>query len=151
MSAASGHRFRTKLLQSGKTAVGFAVPEAVVDQLGSKRAPVKVTINGYTYRNTVASMGGKFMIGVSAEHREKAGVAGGEVVEITLELDTAPRVVKVPADLAAALKKDARARAAFEVLSYSRKNAFVVNIEGAKTAETRQRRIAKTVETLRKG
>lgn len=141
--------FRTKLLQSGKTAVGFQVPADVVERLGSKRAPVRVTINGYTYRNTVASMGGKFMIGVSAENREKAGVAGGDVVDITLELDSAPREVTVPRDLVAALKKNAKARTAFASLSYSKKKWFVLGIEGAKTAETRARRVAKAVETLR--
>jgi hypothetical protein len=84
--------FRTKILQAGKTATGIQVPEAIVEQLGAgKRPPVKITINGYTYRSTVAVMGGKFMIGVSAEVRERAKVAGGDLVSVALELDKAPR------------------------------------------------------------
>jgi hypothetical protein len=145
-------RFRTTLLQSGKTATGFDVPEAVVDALGrGKRPSVKVTINGYTYRNTVAVMGGVFMIGVSAENRAGAGVAGGDEVDIDLELDTAPREVTVPADFAAALDLEADARRTFDGLSYSNRQWHVLSIEGAKTDETRQRRIARSIEALREG
>jgi len=145
-------RFRTTLLQSGKTATGFEVPEAIVDALGrGKRPSVKVTINGYTYRNTVAVMGGVFMIGVSAENRAGAGVAGGDEVDVDLELDTAPREVTVPADFAAALDRDADARRTFDGLSYSNRQWHVLSIEGAKTDETRQRRIAKSVDILRQG
>ena len=145
-------RFRTTLLQSGKTATGFEVPEAVVDALGrGKRPSVKVTINGYTYRNTVAVMGGVFMIGVSAENRAGAGVAGGDEMDVDLELDTAPREVTVPADFAAALDRDAAARRTFDGLSYSNRQWHVLSIEGAKTDETRMRRIAKSIDTLRAG
>ena len=145
-------RFRTTLLQSGKTATGFEVPEAVVDALGrGKRPAVSVTINGYTYRNTVAVMGGVFMIGVSAENRAGAGVAGGDEVDVDLELDTAPREVTVPADFAAALDRDADARRTFDGLSYSNRQWHVLSIEGAKTDETRQRRIAKSIDALREG
>jgi uncharacterized protein YdeI (YjbR/CyaY-like superfamily) len=112
---------------------------------------VRVTINGFTYRSTVASMGGRFMIGVSAENRAGAKVAGGDVVDVDVELDTAPRVVDVPKDFAAALKKDAKAKAMFDSLSYSNQNWHVSSIEGAKTDETRQRRIAKSVAALREG
>src|SRR5204863_7601491 len=104
-------KFHTTLLQSGKTAVGIQVPDAVVAALGSgRRPPVRVTINGYTYRSTVAVMGGVYMVGVSAEHRAGAGVAGGDEVDVDLELDTAPREVEVPADLAAALDAEPAAR-----------------------------------------
>lgn len=145
-------RFRTTILQSGKTATGFEVPEAVVDALGRGRRPsVKVTINGYTYRNTVAVMGGVFMIGVSAENRAGAGVAGGDEVDIDLELDTAPREVTVPADFAAALDLEADARRTFDSLSYSNRQWHVLSIEGAKTDETRQRRIARSIDALREG
>lgn len=145
-------RFRTTLLQSDKTATGIRIPDEVVEALGSgKRPAVRVTINGYTYRNTVAVMGGVYMVGVSAEHRAGAGVAGGDDVEVEIELDTAPREVTVPADLAAALDAEPEARRTFDGLSYSNKSWHVLSIEGAKTDETRQRRIAKSIETLREG
>lgn len=144
--------FRTTLELGGKTATGMRIPPAVVESLGSgKRPPVLVSINGYTYRNTVAVYGGEFFVGVSAEHRAGAGVAAGDEVDVTLDLDTAPRVVELPGDFAAALAGDATARAFFEGLSNSNKGWFVVSVEGAKTAETRQRRIDKYVEMLRDG
>jgi hypothetical protein len=145
-------RFRATVEQAGKTATGIEVPETVVEGLGAgKRPPVRVTINGYTYRSTVASMGGRFMVGVSAENRAGAKVAGGDVVDVDIELDTAPRVVELPKDFAAALKKDAKARKTFDGLSPSNKGWHVSSIEGAKTDETRQRRIAKSIAALREG
>ncbi|MGI8617446.1 MAG: YdeI/OmpD-associated family protein [Actinomycetota bacterium] len=145
-------RFRTTLEQAGKTATGFEVPSIVVEGLGAgKRPPVRVTIKGHTYRSTVASMGGRFMVGVSAENRAGARVAGGDVIDVDVELDTAPRVVEVPKDFAAALKKDAKAKETFDALSNSNKGWHVSSIEGAKTEETRQRRIAKSVAALRDG
>ena len=145
-------RFRTTLEQAGKTATGFEVPTTVVEGLGGgKRPPVRVTIKGHTYRSTVASMDGRFMVGVSAENREAAGVAGGDVVDVDIELDTVPREVTVPPDFAKALKKDAKAKKTFDALSYSNKGWHVQSIEGAKTDETRQRRIAKSVAALREG
>ena len=145
-------RFRTTIQQSGKTATGIQVPDEVVDALGSGRRPaVKVTINGYTYRNTVAVMGGVYMVGVSAEHRAGAGVAGGDEVDVDVELDTAPREVTVPADFAAALDAEPNARRTFDGLSYSNKSWHVLQIEGAKTDETRQRRIARSVDVLKQG
>lgn len=145
-------RFRTTVEQSGKTATGIEVPSTVVEGLGAgKRPPVRVTINGFTYRSTVASMGGRFMVGVSAENRAGAKVAGGDIVDVDIELDTAPRVVELPKDFAAALKKDAKARKTFDGLSPSNKGWHVSSIEGAKTDETRQRRIAKSIAALREG
>ena len=145
-------RFRTTLEQAGKTATGFEVPSTVVAGLGAgKRPAVRVTINGFTYRNTIVSMDGRFMVGVSAENRAGAKVAGGDVIDVDIELDTAPRVVAVPKDFAAALKKDAKAKATFAGLSYSNQNWHVSSIEGAKTEETRQRRIAKSIAALREG
>jgi hypothetical protein len=145
-------RFRTTILQTGKTAAGIQVPDEIVDALGAgKRPPVRVTINGYTYRNTVAVMGGVYMVGVSNEHRTAAGVAGGDTVDVDLELDTAPRVVTVPDDLAAALDAEPAARRTFDALSYSNKSWHVLQVEGAKTDETRRRRITKSVEILREG
>ena len=145
-------RFRTTIVQSGKTATGIQVPDEVVEALGSgKRPAVKVTVNGYSYRSTVASMGGVFMVSLSAEHRAGAGVAGGDEVEVDLELDSAPREVTVPPELAAALDAEPAARATFDGLSYSNKSWHVLQVTGAKTEETRQRRIAKSVEALKQG
>jgi len=145
-------RFRTTILQSGRTATGIQVPDEVVEALGAGRRPaVKVTVNGYTYRSTVAVMGGANMISLSAEHRAAAGVAAGEEVEVDIDLDTAPREVSVPADLAAALDAEPAARRTFDGLSYSNKSWHLLQVEGAKTDETRQRRIAKSVDILKQG
>jgi Bacteriocin-protection, YdeI or OmpD-Associated/Domain of unknown function (DUF1905) len=145
-------RFRATVEQSGKTATGIEVPSSVVEDLGAgKRPAVRVTIKGHTYRNSVASMGGRFMVGVSAENREAAGIAGGDTVDVDIELDRAPREVRVPDDFARALRKDAKARKTFDGLSYSNKGWHVQSIEGAKTDETRRRRIAKSIATLREG
>jgi hypothetical protein len=145
-------RFRAIVEQSGKTATGIQIPDEVVQALGTgKRPAVRVTINGHTYRNTVASMGGRFMVGVSAENRAAAGVAGGDRVDVDIEIDTAPREVTVPPDFARALTRDSQAKKTFDGLSYSNKRWHVLSIEGAKTKETRQRRIVKSVETLREG
>ena len=144
--------FRAVIELNGKTATGIEVPPEVVAGLGSGKKPaVSVTINGYTYRSTVATMGGRFLLPVSSEVRERAGVAAGDEIEVQVELDTAPREVEVPADLAAALDADAQAKRAFESLSYSNKRRFTLAIEEAKSAETRQRRVAKTVSDLREG
>jgi hypothetical protein len=145
-------RFRTTLELAGKTATGFRVPAEIVAALGtSKRPPVRVTINGHTYRNTVAVYGGVFMLGVSAENREAAGVQAGDELDVDIELDTAPREVSIPPDFADALDADADARRAFDRLSYSHKQQHILAIEQAKTAETRQRRIAKAISGLREG
>jgi len=145
-------RFRTTIQQSGRTATGIEVPGEVMAALGSgKRPAVTVTVNGYSYRSTVASMGGKAMVSLSAEHRAGAGVAGGDEVEVDLELDTAPREVVVPDELVAALDAEPAARATFDGLSYSNKSWHVLQVTGARTEETRQRRIARSVETLRQG
>ncbi len=145
-------RFRTTILQTGKTAAGIKVPVEIVERLGAgKRPAITVTINGYAYRNTIAVMGGVYMVGVSAEHRAGAGVAGGDVVDVDIELDIAPREVAVPADFAAALDVAPKARATFDSLSYSNKSWHVLQVTGAKTDETRQRRIAKSVEMLNEG
>jgi hypothetical protein len=150
--AAPRTTFRTTILGTGKTTAGIEVPEAAVEALGAgKRPPVVVTINGYTYRNTVAVMSGTYMIGVSNEHRATSGLAAGDEVDVELVLDTAPRTVELPADFAAALAAEPAARATFDALSNSNKGYHVSLIEGAKTDETRQRRIEKSVATLREG
>lgn len=145
-------RFRTTLLQSEGNATGIRVPDEVVEALGrGKRPPVVVTIDGYSYRNTVAVMGGESMVGVSAEHRNGAGVSGGDQIDVDIELDTAPREVAVPADFAAALDAEPDARRTWDGMSYKNRSWHVLQIEGAKSAETRARRIAKSVDTLRQG
>jgi hypothetical protein len=143
-------RFRTTILTAGKTATGIEVPPEVVEALGaSKRPPVRVTINGYTYRNTIAVMGGKYMVGVSAEHRARAGVGGGDEIDVDIELDDEPRTVQIPPELAKALARDKTAKAAFNALSYSNRRRHVDGITGAKTGETRRRRLEKTLAELR--
>jgi hypothetical protein len=143
-------KFRTKILTAGKTATGIEVPANIVTALGSGKKPaVKVTMRGYSYRSTVATMGGRFMIPVSAEVRSNAGVAGGDEVEVELELDTEPREVSVPADFQQALDRDEAARRAFDKLNYSNKRRHVMMIEGTKSQETRRRRIEKAIITLR--
>lgn len=145
-------RFRAAVLQTGKTTTGIEIPPEIVESLGrGKRPAVTVTINGYTYRNTVAVMGGVYMIGISTEHRAGTGVKGGDEVEVDIELDTAPREVEVPADFAAALDAVPEARRTFDGLSYSNKSWHTLQIAGAKSDETRQRRIAKSVQALREG
>lgn len=144
-------RFRTKILRSGKTTTGIEVPAKVVAALGSSKRPlVRATINGYTYRSAVAVMGGVFMLGVSEEVRKGAGVAGGDVVDVDLELDTEKREVEPPADFTAALNRDPRAKKFFEGLSYSKKKVLVTPID-VKNADVRKERIAKTVAQLREG
>jgi hypothetical protein len=143
-------RFRATIELGGKTATGVQVPDQVVTGLGGGGRPkVRATINGYTYRSSVASMGGRYMLGISAEVRECAGVAAGDTVDVDLELDTEAREVTVPEDLAAAFRRDAVARRAFDGLSYSRRQRHVLSIEGAKTPETRQRRLDRAIAELR--
>ena len=144
-------KFKTKLLTAGKTATGIQIPPAIIEKLGAgKKPPVKVTINNFTYRSTVAVMGGNFMVGVSAENREGAGVKGGDSIEVTLELDTEKREVEVPAEFQAALNKNKKAKSAFESLSNSKKKALVIPIAIAKTVETRNRNIQKAMKELEK-
>lgn len=142
--------FRATLLAGGKTATGIRVPEEVVEALGrGRRAAVTVTLRDHSYRTTFGVMGGHCMIPVSAENRAAAGVAAGDELVVRVEPDDAPRVLDVPGDLSAALDADPPARAAFDALSYSNRRRHVLSVEGAKTAETRARRIAKAVEVLR--
>jgi Domain of unknown function (DUF1905)/Bacteriocin-protection, YdeI or OmpD-Associated len=144
-------RFRTTLKLHGKTATGIEVPADVVEALGSKRPAVRATINGYTYRSTVAARGDVFLLGVSAEVREAAGVAAGDELDVELALDTEPRELAVPADFAALLDRDPAIRERFDDLSFSRRRAFVDPINAARTDETRERRIAKALAELRTG
>lgn len=139
-------KFKTAIMQAeGMDATGIVVPDAVVEKLASGKKPkVTVTLNGYTYRSTVAVMSGQFMLPLAKVHREAAGVKPGQKIEITLELDTAPREVEIPKDLAAALKK-AGLRAAFDKLAFTHRKEHVRAIEEAKALQTRARRIEKAV------
>lgn len=139
-------KFKTAIMQAdGLDATGIVVPEAIVEKLASgKRPKVVVTLNGYTYRSTVHVMGGQSLLPLAKVHREAAGVKPGQKIEITLELDTAPREVEVPKDLAAALKK-AGLRAAFDKLAFTHRKEHVRAIEEAKAPETRLRRIDKAL------
>ena len=142
--------FRATVVLGGKTATGIPVPDDVVEKLGSgKRPPVVVRIGDHTYRTTVAPMDGAFWIPLAAEHREAAGVAAGQEIDVDLELDTAPREVALPDDLSAAM--DDGARAAFDGLAPSHKKEWVRWVEEAKKAETRAARIEKTVAGLKAG
>jgi len=96
-------RFRAELESHGRTATGVDVPAEVVRALGAGgRPPVAVTVNGYTWRTSIASTGGRFMVGVSAQARAGAGVTAGDVLDVEVGHDAAPRAVDVPEDLAAA-------------------------------------------------
>ena len=143
-------KFMTVVEQEpGTRATGLVVPEAVVEGLGGgKRAPVVVTLAGYSYRSTLFFMGGQFKLPLAQEHRAAAGVVAGQAVEVELVLDLAPREVAVPEDLAAALRA-AGLEARFASLAYTHRKEHVRAVEEAKAAETRARRIAKAVEMVR--
>ena len=145
-------RFRSTVQLGGKTATGIEVPADIVERLGSsKRPPVRVTIGDHTYRTTVAPYAGANFIPLSAENRSSAGVAAGDEVEVDIELDTEPRKVTVPPDFAAPLDRNTDAKRAFDALSYSHQRQHVLAIEGAKKAETRQRRIENAIAMLQDG
>jgi hypothetical protein len=144
-------KFKAELFLAGKTATGIRVPDKVVEGLGAgKRPPVTVTFNGYTYRTTVAPMCGEYFIPVAAAIREASGATAGDMLTVTMELDTEPRTVEVPEVLAKELAKDKKAAAAYEKLSYSNKKEMARSITEAKAEETRARRLAKALESLRK-
>jgi hypothetical protein len=144
---AQSQTYRTKIVQTGSN-TGIHVPDDVVEKLGGGKRPlVVVSVQDHTYRSAVASMGGRFMIPLSAEHRAAAGVQGGDEVEVSVRLDLEPRTVTLPADLEAALV-EAGVLEAFEASAPSRRKEDVRQVEDAKTSETRERRIAKIVAKL---
>jgi hypothetical protein len=141
-------RFQATVQLNGKTATGIEVPDEAVAELGQgQRPPVRVTIGSYSYRTTVARLGGRFLVPLSTENR----VAAGDEVEVDLELDNTPREVEVPADLAAALGQDDAALANFEALPYSHRKEWVRWVTEAKKPDTRTTRITKTVQSLHEG
>jgi hypothetical protein len=129
-------RFHSIVQLGGKTATGIPIPEEVVSNLGpSKRPPVRVTINGHTYRSTVASRGGEFVLPISAQNREGAGVVAGDEVDVDIQLDTEPREVAVPSDFAEALDRDEDAKRSFDGLSYSQKRRHVPSLDRGRQDE----------------
>ena len=143
-------RFSAILELHGKTATGIEVPAEVVAALGASKKPaVVVTLNGFVYRTTVGVMGGKSLLPVNAGIRKGAGVSAGDEIDVEVELDTEPRAVEVPADLAAALAAEPALSEAFGKLSYSNQRQHVLAVEGAKTEATRQRRVDGVVAKLR--
>jgi hypothetical protein len=140
-------RFETTMAQTGNN-TGIPVPDEVVTALGGgKRAAVSVTVNGYVYQSTLASMGGRFLIPFSSDKRKETGIGGGDAIVVDLVLDAAPRSVEVPDDLAAALDA-AGLQATFDALAPSHRKAHVTAIEEAKAAATRERRIAAAVAKI---
>jgi hypothetical protein len=146
-----GVTFETTLTATGNN-TGIVVPDAVIEQLGrGKRPPVLVNVNGYGYRSTIAVMGGRCLIGVSAAVRAATGLKGGDPISVTLQVAETPREVEVPADLVAAMDEQAPARRFFDGLSNSLQRYHVDNINAAKSPETRQRRIEKSVRLFLAG
>jgi hypothetical protein len=144
-------KFETVLVKDDETSGCFIeLPFDPKDAFGKVRAPVKVTINGYMFRSTVFSMGGCFMVPFNKVNRDGAGVAAGDKVTVSIELDKELRAVAIPDDLAAALKKSKKGTAAWEKMSYTHRREYVQSIESAKRPETRARRIAKTIDMLEK-
>ncbi|HET9020891.1 MAG TPA: YdeI/OmpD-associated family protein [Ornithinibacter sp.] len=144
--------FTTELEATGGTTTGFVVPDEVVEALGGGRRPrVVASVAGHSWRTSIASMGGRFLLGASAAVRDAAGIAAGETHTVTVELDTAPRTVDVPEDLATALAASPTATTAWAALSYSHQRQHVEAVLAAKRPETRERRVATTVERLSAG
>lgn len=145
-------KFQADIQLSGKTATGIEIPADVIETLGAGHKPVvRVTINGYAYSYTVARRGERYLVGVNADVRERAGVVAGDRVDVEVELETGSREISVPSDLAEAIEAEPAAQAFFDSLTTSQRKWFVLDVEGAKRPETRRRRIAKAVEMLRQG
>ena len=143
-------RFESRVELGGKTATGIRIPDEVVASLGSsKRPPVTITINGYTYRTTAVRMGGAFFVPLAAENREAAGRRGrGRRHRRHRARHRTPRG-QLPDDLAAAM--DDAARTAYDGLSYTHRKEWVRWVEEAKKPETRATRVEKTVAGLKRG
>lgn len=142
----------TTTIQGNGNKTGIEVPEGIVNALGAgRRPPVVVTINGHSYRSSIAVMGGQNMIGVSAANRELTGASAGDTVDVDVELDMQPRVIDVPKDLAVALEAEPEAKAFYATLPYSTQRRYVEPIADAKTDEKLARRIAKVMTDLKAG
>ena len=144
-------RLTLELQRTGGNTTGFQIPDEAVAELGGGGRPkVAVTLNGFTFQSSIAKMGGSYWLGVSAERRAAAGVEGGQVYDLDVELDTAPRVIETPEDLRAALEAEPALSAKWQKLSYSHQREHVEAINSAKAPETRARRVAKAIEMLRR-
>ncbi|MBM2623174.1 DUF1905 domain-containing protein [Actinoplanes sp. LDG1-06] len=145
-------RFRAELQRTGGNTTGFQVPDEIVTGLGGGGRPkVTVVVNGFTFRSTIAKMGGSYWLGVSAERREAGNVSGGETYDVEVELDVEKREIEVPDDLRAALDAEPAARDFWATLSFSNQRYHVDQLTGAKTEETRARRLAKSMSLLSAG
>lgn len=144
--------FHTRLEARGPAAA-IVLDDDQVAQLGegAKRFPVQATVNDYSWRTSVARMRGEFLVGLNREVRDGAGVAAGDPVEVTLELDTEPREVEVPDELATALASDAEATARFEAMAFTHRKEYARWIADAKRADTRERRVRQALEMIRGG
>ena len=145
---ASAKRVTVKLVRDGAMC-HIPVPFDPKAAFGKVRAPVKVTLNGYTYRSTIFAMGGVTFIPLRTSNREAAGLNGDETIAVTIALDAEPREVELPEDLGRALQSNARVWRAWQALSYTHRREHVEAVEGAKKPETRVRRIASIVESLK--
>ena len=145
-------RFRTELQARGPAAaVVLDDTQVAAVGEGAKRFPVVATVNGYTWRTSVARMGGEFLLGLNRQVREAAAVAAGDTVEVVVQLDDQPREVDLPDDLAAALSKDRTAKAAFDGMAFTHRKEYARWVADAKREETRQRRVAQALEMIRAG
>ena len=151
VSAVASTHFDAELERVGKTSARLRVPVDLKEIFGRARPPLKVTVEGHTWRTTPGVYGGVAYIGLNKDVRSAAGVDAGDRVRVTIELDTEPRTVAVPADLRSALEADPQAKAAFADLSFTHGREYVEWIEEAKRPETRARRIAGTVDGVRQG
>lgn len=148
-----GATFETGLFAAGGNNTGIVVPEEVIASLGrGKRVPVAVTVTGgaapYSFTSTTAVMGGKHLISFSKAHRDASGLAAGDPITVELEVDDAPRTVEVPPALAEALAARPGAEAAFAALAPSKQKAHALSVADAKTDATRDRRVAKVIDSL---
>jgi hypothetical protein len=144
-------KFDTTVTATGNN-TGIVVPEDVIERLrAGKRPAVVVKVNGYQYRSTIGVMGGKHMISISAAVRKETGLKGGDAIHVILTVADTPRAVEVPSDFAAYLVAKPSTKAFFEKLSNSLQRYHIDNINGAKTPETRQRRIEKAIALFREG
>jgi len=141
-------KFRSTVIPAGN-ATAVVVPPEVVEGLGAgARPPVRIEINGHGWRSRIMPMKEGHLIGISAANRSASGIDTGEPVEVRVELDTEPRMVELPADLAAALAHTPKASAAFEALPFGLRRKHAAAIEDAKSEATRRRRIAKLLADL---
>jgi hypothetical protein len=143
----------TTQLQPRGPAAAVILDDAQVAAVGegAKRFPVVATVNGYTWRTSVVRMRGEFLLGLSKEVRQGAGAEAGDEVEVTVELDAAPREVEVPEALAAALADDPEARKSFDRMAFTHRKEYARWIVDAKQEQTRQRRVAQALEMIRAG